>query len=258
VGYSELGAHGWVSPSHYLRYLVETAYDWAEANQLGMQESEQLGLAWVIRETELEIIRPLRFNEGFDFTIWLMEWRKVRGRRGFKITLADSGELVAQGAQQVVSLDAHSLRPITPPERFMESFRLEEPPIVHLSPFPLDIPGRGELFRMNRSVEWRDLDTMDMVYNAVYIDYVEDAVRQALAGQGWTPGYMKAEGLALALEKLHAKYLLPARWEDEIGIETHLIKVNDSRVMGYVDLVRHPSLEKIVSISSVWKYVKST
>ena len=88
------------------------------------------GVVWVIRETEFNLMRPLRFDDVFDFSIWLMEWRRVRGTRGFNLQLSESGELVAQGAQKVVSLDAASMRPVTPPERFMESFRLEEPLII--------------------------------------------------------------------------------------------------------------------------------
>jgi len=219
VRYSELGANGWVAPSNYLRYLVETAYDWAAVNQLGWNESEQLGLAWVIRETELEFHRSLGFGDQFDFTIWLMEWRRVRGKRGFKLTTAETGELIAYGTQKVVSLDAATMRPITPPEGFMENFRLDNPPQVPIEPFPSDHTDLTEVFKIQRKVEWRDLDTLNMVYNSVYIDYAEEAVRQELAQKGWSRRRMMEMGSAMRMLKLYIKYLSPARWGEMLDFD---------------------------------------
>jgi acyl-CoA thioesterase FadM len=35
VRYSETNANGWVGPAEYLKFLVETAYDWGEAGGFG-------------------------------------------------------------------------------------------------------------------------------------------------------------------------------------------------------------------------------
>ena len=153
VRYSEIGVHQRVSAENYLRYVVETAYDWGAANQLGMNESEEIGLAWVIRETELEILSPLVFDDEFDISIWLMEWRKVRGIRGFKLERVSNGELVAQGAQKVVSLDVESMRPIPPPDRFMDNFRIDEPPKVNLKELKRILKPEGELLMEELSKE---------------------------------------------------------------------------------------------------------
>lgn len=48
VRWSEIDSRGHVSVPNYLRYLVETAYDWGSAGQLGVQENKALGLTWVI------------------------------------------------------------------------------------------------------------------------------------------------------------------------------------------------------------------
>ena len=53
VRWSEVNANGQVDLAGYLRYTIETAWDWGAANGLSMEESEKLGLAWVIRETEI-------------------------------------------------------------------------------------------------------------------------------------------------------------------------------------------------------------
>ena len=50
VRWSEIDPTGHVYPSHYLRYLVETASDWGVA-QLGEDYIEAYGQIWVVRET---------------------------------------------------------------------------------------------------------------------------------------------------------------------------------------------------------------
>jgi YbgC/YbaW family acyl-CoA thioester hydrolase len=253
VRYSELGANGWVAPSNYLRYLVETAYDWAAVNQLGWNESEQLGLAWVIRETELEFHRSLGFGDQFDFTIWLMEWRRVRGKRGFKLTTAETGELIAYGTQKVVSLDAATMRPITPPERFMENFRLDNPPQVPIEPFPKDHTDLTEVFKIQRKVEWCDLDTLNMVYNSVYIDYAEEAVRQELAQKGWSRRRMMEMGSAVRMLKLYIKYLSPARWGEMLNFDVQAADIGVGTRRVDIEIKSLTSGEDILNLNSIWK-----
>jgi acyl-CoA thioesterase FadM len=59
-----LDASGSVSPANYLRYLMETAWDWGDAVGLGVKDSQTLDLFWVIRETEIRFLRPLRHHDS--------------------------------------------------------------------------------------------------------------------------------------------------------------------------------------------------
>ncbi len=72
VRFSECNAYGQAGTAHLVRYLIETAWDWGAAHQLGMRESGELGLTWFIRETEIEQFRPLRYNDSVSLTIWLL------------------------------------------------------------------------------------------------------------------------------------------------------------------------------------------
>jgi acyl-CoA thioesterase FadM len=69
VRMSEVEANGQVGAAGYLRYLMETALDWGASAQLGVDDVEALGHTWVIRETEFNFVRPLRYNDVFAFTI---------------------------------------------------------------------------------------------------------------------------------------------------------------------------------------------
>ena len=101
VRWSETNANGQVGVSSYLRYLMETAWDWGAAGQLSLDDVKALGQTWVVRETEFNFFRPLYYNDLFEFTIWMVEWRRVRGTRAFEIKPLEGGEVVAQGLQQV-------------------------------------------------------------------------------------------------------------------------------------------------------------
>jgi hypothetical protein len=52
VRWSETNAVGEVDITGYLRYLVETAWDWGAAGGLSLEECHAQGLAWVMRETQ--------------------------------------------------------------------------------------------------------------------------------------------------------------------------------------------------------------
>ena len=120
VGWNEISATGQVGVSNYLQYVVETAWAWGAAQWIGHRGEREAGLAWVMRETELSLYRPLRADDDFDLAIWLEHWRRVRGTRCFELRIKDGGELVAQGVQELVSLDSKTLRPTAAPEQLME------------------------------------------------------------------------------------------------------------------------------------------
>ena len=125
VRWSEANAIGQVDLAGYLRYVSETAWDWGATGGLSIAENEKLGLAWIVRETEINLYRPLTSIEIFDFTIWLINWRRVRGTRCFELRLKDGDDIVAQGTQQFVAVDTKTLRPTSPPEYLLENFQIE-------------------------------------------------------------------------------------------------------------------------------------
>ena len=134
--WAELDPSGAVSPANYLRYIVETAWDWGVAVGWDANYSQSPDVFWVIREAEIRVLRPLRHNDEFDLTIWLASWQRVRGTRCFELTLKDSGEVVAQGTQQVVYMDTRTGRPINLPEEEIGKFRLENPRAFPFERFP--------------------------------------------------------------------------------------------------------------------------
>lgn len=237
VRWGELDASGTVSPANYLRYLSETAWDWGDAVGLGVNDSQILDLFWVIRETEIRFLRPLLHHDVFDFTIWLVNWQRVRGTRCFELKRKDNGEVVAQGTQQVVCMDSKTGRPVSLPEDVIDRFRLENPRVFPFERFPKITPAETPHITQ-RQVEWMDLDVYEHVNNAVYFSYAEEAAAQAFSAQGWSPVKLAEANLTIATRRLQIQYMSLAAWGETLNISTHMLDVKDTGGSRYVGMSR--------------------
>jgi YbgC/YbaW family acyl-CoA thioester hydrolase len=252
VSWSKTNAIGQVDLSGYLRYLSETAWDWGAANGLGIRESEKLGLAWIIREQEINLYRPLTPNDIFDFTIWLINWRRVRGTRCFELRLKDGKELVAQGVQQVATLDSKTFRPVRPPEHLLENFLMENPRVIQQRRFPKFQTQPETAFVTQRNVEWRDLDLLEHVNNATYADFAEDAAAQALAALGWSPSQFKTEGFTVVNRRFHIQYQSPALWGETLNVAANLLELKPTGGTWYIEVERPSDGKSIVKCVIEW------
>ena len=255
VGWTEMDADGRVGISEYFRYVVETAWAWGAANGLGMAESEAAGLAWVIRETELSLISPLRAGDTFGLTIWLEEWRRVRGLRAFEIVTEIEGRLVAQGVQEIVVLDSRSLRPVAAPEHLIDNIRMENPRIIPRRGLPEGVPAGQAAFVTQRVVEWRDLDSQQHVNNSIYPAYAQEAATRALAGMGWPPSRLNAEGLAIAIRRVHVQHQMPASWGEQLDNAANLVDLKPTGGTWYVTMERSSDREPIARCALEWSLV---
>jgi YbgC/YbaW family acyl-CoA thioester hydrolase len=237
VRWGELHPNGTVSAANYLRYLIETAWDWGDAVGLGVNDSQTLGMFWLIRETEIHFLRPLHHNDTFDFTIWLASWQRVRGTRCFELTLKESGEVIGQGTQQIVCMDAKTERPVNLPEDVIDRFRLENPRVFPFERFPR-ITAVETASITQRRVELMDLDVYDHVNNAIYIDYAEEAVAQDFTFKGWSPSKLGEAHLTMAMRRVHIQYSSIAEWGEMLNISTNPLNTKDTGGSHYVGITR--------------------
>ena len=235
VRWGELDPSGTVSPANYLRYLIETAWDWGTAIGWDANYSQNPDVFWVIRETEIRFLRPLRHNDEFDFTIWMVNWQRVRGTRCFELTRKDGGEVIAQGTQHIVYMDAKTGRPTSMPEGEADKFRLEDPRVFPFERFP-KIPPAADPYIMQRPVEWMDLDSYEHVNNVIYVNYAEEAAAQDFSARGWSPAKLAEANLAIAPRRVHIQYLSLAIWGETLNISTHPLQVNETGGSRYVGM----------------------
>jgi len=237
VRWGELDPSGTVSSANYLRYLIETAWDFGDSLGLGANASQDLELFWLIRDTEIRFLRPLRQNDVFDFALWLVNWQRVRGTRCFELTLKENGAVIAQGTQQIVSMDAKTGRPASPPEGLMDQFKFENPRVFPLERFP-KVAAIQNPFITQRQVEWMDLDTYDHVNNVIYVNYAEEAAAQDFAARGWSPIKLAEAGLSIVTKRVHIQYLSIANWGETLNISTYMLGVSETGGSRYVGITR--------------------
>ena len=237
VRWGELDPSGSVSPANYLRYLIETAWDFGDSLGLGANASQDLDLFWLIRDTEIRFLCPLRQNDIFDFTLWLVNWQRVRGTRCFELTLKENGAVIAQGTQQIVSMDAKTGRPASPPEDLMDQFRLENPRMFPFERFP-KIAAVENPFVTQRQVEWMDLDVYDHVNNVIYVNYAEEAAAQDFSSRGWSPVKLAEANQMIATRRVHIQYGSLAMWGETLNISTHMLETNETGGSRYVSITR--------------------
>ena len=237
VRWGELDPSGTVSPANYLRYLIETAWDWGTAIGWGEKYSQNPDVFWVIRETEIRFQRPLRHNDVFDFTIWMVNWQRVRGTRCFELKLKESGEVIAQGTQQVVYMDTKTGRPISLSEEEIVKFRHEDPRVFPFERFP-KIAAVENTFVTQRQVEWMDLDIYEHVNNVIYVNYAEEAAAQDFAARGWSPARLTEAGLGVVTKRLHIQYLSIASWGETLNVAIHPVSINDTGGSRYIKMTR--------------------
>ncbi len=235
--WAELDPSGTVSPSNYLRYVVETAWDWGVAIGWDADYSRNPDVFWLIREAEIRFLRPLRHNDVFDLTIWLVSWQKVRGTRCFELTRKDNGEVIAQGTQQIVCVDAKTGRPMNPPNDVNESLRIENPRIFPFERFP-KVAAAERPSVTQRQVEWMDLDSYDHVNNVTYINYAEEALAQEFSAQGWSPLRLAEAGMSAVAKRVHIQYLSVAEWAETLKISTHMLSTHATGGARYFGIAR--------------------
>ena len=130
VRYYECDAYGHVNNANYLRYMQETAFDASAAAGYGLTRYAAMGHHWLVRETDIEYIHPLRYGDTVQVKTWVADFQRVRSRRAYEFRWDGADELVARASTDWVYLDDATGRPAPIPPEMMAAF------------FPEGLPGR--------------------------------------------------------------------------------------------------------------------
>jgi acyl-CoA thioester hydrolase len=175
VRFDEAGADGLVRTSAPLRYAQDIA--WRHSEDLGFDRSwyTERGRWWVVRSVELEILAPVAMGRTLRVATAVIGHRRIWARRRAEFRLAD-GALAALASTDWVIVDDRGRIMRIPPD-FGDAFpnvELEDD-IIRVAPPPTPIDAARLILR----VRPQDLDPMGHVNNAVYLDWLEEAVAEA-------------------------------------------------------------------------------
>jgi acyl-CoA thioester hydrolase len=261
VRHYECDAYGHVNHANYLRYMQETALDASAA--VGYDEARYLamGTLWLIRETDIEYLRPLRYGDSVEVVTWVGDFRRVRSRRFYELRHTEAGELIAKANTDWVYLERQSERPIAVPQAMVDASAppgvgddslIDSIPRKRFPPAPPPPPG---IFTMRRTVEWRDIDTAQHVNNATYLNYIEECGILAARAVGWSIGRMRGEGFAIVARRHQIEYRQQAQLGEELAVSTYLSDIKRSTAVRHYIVTRAEDGALIAQARTLWVMV---
>jgi acyl-ACP thioesterase len=178
VRFDEAGPDGLLRTSGLLRYAQDVAWLHSTARGFDRDWYGQRQLTWLVRAAELAVLVPVPMGTTLLSRTAVVGQRRVWARRRGEFILPD-GSLAGWVHTDWVMIDGRGgLTRI--PAIFAEEFRIPESTAqmarVPLPPTPAGAEARQFVVRPH------ELDPMDHVNNAVYLDWFEEAILAANGG----------------------------------------------------------------------------
>lgn len=256
----ECDGYGHLNNLNYLRYMQETAFDASAAVGYDFARYDALGCYWLIRETKIEYLRPLRYGDTVEVKTWVEDFRRVRSRRAYEFRHVPSGKLVARADTDWVLVDSVKSQPMMIPHQMMLVFFPHgvPPAAPRRERFPDAPPPPPGVFTITRRVSWQDLDPAQHVNNAVYLAYVEDCGVQLAALRGWPISRIQAEGFALIARQHQIEYRQPALLHDELAIATWFSHLKRATAIRHYTIRRVRDGALLARVNTLYVWVNST
>lgn len=173
VRFDEAGPDGIARASAYLRFAQDLAWLHSERRGFGRTWYRDRGLAWVVRAIDLTIQTPLPTGAAMIATTEVIGGRRVMARRHCDLRAEADGSPIATVVTDWVMTTTAGL-PTRVPDAFPIAFGV---PLGSFQPIRVD-PGEPPAGESRRSFEVRlhELDPMGHVNNAVYVDWLDEAI----------------------------------------------------------------------------------
>jgi acyl-CoA thioesterase FadM len=212
VRFDEAGPDGLLRTSVLLRYAQDVAWFHSASRGYDRAWYAARGLTWLVRAAEVSVLERVAVGSDLVGTTRVVGWRRVWARR--KTTFRDAaGTLLARADIDWVLLDARGA-PTRIPAEFEPIFGTTAGS-VGLARVALGEPG-ADARQVRVVVRPQELDPMDHVNNAVYADWLEEAV----IGAG-DPGATRAIPRLMRLDYASAAdpdaHLVADIWPAETG-----------------------------------------
>ncbi|MFZ0544207.1 MAG: thioesterase family protein [Candidatus Promineifilaceae bacterium] len=258
VRHYECDAYGHVNHAHYLRYMQETALDASAAAGFDMAWYEAHKRLWLIRQTDITYLRPLKYGDSVIVKSWVEDFRRIRSRRAYELRLADSGEKVAEASTDWVYLNSETNRPVTVPDEMIAGFFPDGQPeeMPRREPFPeAPLPPPG-VFTILHPVEWRDVDPAGHLNNANYMAYIENCTVQAAESFGWPmTRMMEEEGFGIIARRYRLEYIEPAVMGDMLEVSTWVSGVKRASAIRHNTVRRARDGKLLARAHVLWAWV---
>lgn len=219
VRFDEAGPDGVLRTSGYMRYAQDLAWLHSTALGFGREWYAERGLTWLVRAAELTIRADAPMGSTVTARTEVVGLRRVFARRRGTFHLAD-GTPAGRVHTDWVLIDARGALTRVPPI-FGEKFGGEElrdgVGRLPLPPTPIDVP------RHPFEVRLHELDPMAHVNNAVYLDWLDEAVAAQPAGAAAIAAVPRRFRCEFAVAAEAGTPLEAAAWPEDDGWSFRLV-----------------------------------
>ncbi len=177
----EIGRSGIISTGTLLRYLEYVATEASAAAGFPRSWYDEHDSAWVVRQMNLEVERPIVLTDALAFDTWPSQYARIQAYREYLVSSESDGRSLARAHAHWVYVGRQRGLPIRLPADLPEQ-AIPDPQIVAFSSLPTIAPLSGDLpsFRQRLIARRYEADIMGHINNTIYSDWLEEAVQVAL------------------------------------------------------------------------------
>ena len=240
VRFYECDAYGHVNNTNYLRYMQEAAFDASAAAGYDAQRYADMGRSWHIHATDIEYLRPAKYDDVIDVKTWIVDARRVTSRRAYELRNVTTGDLLAKATSDWAYLDTATGKPAAIPADMLQALfgvaRADEQ--LTREKYPVAPPPPVGAYRLRKRVQWREIDSAKHANNAIYAEWAEEGGMVCIAHHKWSAARMAAQGIGIFYKRMWIEYQQSAKLDDEIEITAWLSDVKRASGMRHFTITR--------------------
>jgi acyl-CoA thioester hydrolase len=127
VRHYEMDALGHVNNAVYQNYLEQAAIEHSESLGFTVKRYQELGGIFVLRQIEMEYLRPAVAGDWLEITTWLARMHGARANRCYEIRRQGASDLLMKADALWVWINVASQRPQPIPKDMMAAFGQNPP-----------------------------------------------------------------------------------------------------------------------------------
>jgi acyl-CoA thioester hydrolase len=229
VRHYELNAFGHVSNVNLVRYMQEAAIEASTSLGFGLDWYSERSVGWVVRRLTVRYYTAAEYGDEIAAVTWLSGLRGVRSIREYDLTRTRDGSRIARGRAEWVYVDFQTGEPTRVPDAWAEAFKFKGKPedlgvcLNEASP-----TGNAHRYTNRRRVQFHELDTVQHVNHAVYLQWIEQAERDVLRSLGYATERQLPSGEQFFLGGHEIQYFAAALENENIEIVSWLSETAES------------------------------
>lgn len=231
VRHYELDFLGHLNNAVYVRFMQEAAIEASTAAGYSPEWYRARGAGWVIRRLQIRYLGQARYGDELEVATWVSDLKRVSSHREYRITRVPDGAQIARARVNWVYVSLENGQPLRVPQEFLQAFQ----PSGELEGLGIRLhkardTGDSHRYRSRRRVQTYELDTMQHVHHAAYLNWIEQVYFDAVRLAGHPIAELRQQGWLTVQGGHDIEYFEPARDNDEIEMVSWICEM--ARVRG--------------------------